>query len=675
MQRTPEKAEAMGIASDIVIVVVAALAGGLLAQFLRQPPIVGYILAGVVVGPFTPGVSVGEPGQIALLAELGVALLLFTLGMEFSLKDLRPVRKIAVIGTPIQMVLCVFLGLWLGHLLGLDWEASIWLGAALGPSSTMITLKLLASRGLLGTLSSRVIIGMLIVQDIVTMAFILILPYVGNLQGNWPQLAFAVLRAALFLGAMLFVGARIIPLLMKLVVRWNSRELFLVAVTAMGLGIGYVAYLFGLSFAFGAFLAGLVLSESDYSHQALSDVTPLRDIFAMIFFVSVGMLLDPVFLVDNWLTVVWVVAVVAVVKALIFGGLAVAFGYRMVVPLAVSLALFQLGEFSFVLAREGLAGGVFGSDVYGLILAVALVSTLLTPAAFQAVSPLYALQRRLFKPGAPSSMELPEFTEQRHVVVAGAGRVGQYVARAIQELGLQVVAIEPNQQRVNECKRLGIPVIFGDASHALVLKAARIDQAQVALVTTPVIGVTEAVVRQIANLNPALHVVARADGVEQMQMLHGLGVHEVVQPEFEAGLELARQALLHFDVSDLEIERYNDAVRHELYAPLYDVHGARESLSKLQTNQHCLDFTWLSLPPSSALDGATLGDAGLRNRTGATVVAIQRGETLHQNPDAGFQLIGGDALAILGSPSQISAVEQIARAPGGTPGYHTHGND
>src|SRR5690606_18410670 len=234
-----------------------------------------------------------------LLAEIGVALLLFALGIEFSLKELQPVRAVALIGTPIQMLLTIVLGLGIGQLLGWDLISSIWFGGMISLSSTMVILKTLMSLGLLGTLSSRVMIGMLVVQDLAVIPMMIILPQLRNIEAGLPILGLAVLRAAIFLGTMIFVGTRLIPLLLKQVARWNSRELFLITVTALGLGIGYATYLFGLSFAFGAFVAGMVLSESDYGHQALGDIIPLRDLFGMLFFVSVGMLLDPAYLMEN----------------------------------------------------------------------------------------------------------------------------------------------------------------------------------------------------------------------------------------------------------------------------------------------------------------------------------------------------------------------------------------
>lgn len=657
----------MGIAADLAIIVVAAQIGGLLAQLVRQPLIVGYILAGIIVGPFTGGITVGSPNDIALLAEIGVALLLFTLGLEFSLKELKPVRRMALYGTPIQMAVTIALGYGIGQVLGLDWVASIWLGAVISTSNTMIVLKTLAGRGLMGTLSSRVMLGIFVVQDLCVMAIMLVLPYIGGDSFDIGALIFAIVRAALFLGAMLLVGTRLIPWLMRYIVRWESRELFLITVTALGLGVGYAAFLAGLSFAFGAFLAGLVISESDYNYQALSEIIPLRDIFAMIFFVSVGMLLDPVFLISNIGAVITVVAMVVVGKSLIFGVVTRAFGYRNVIPLASALALFQFGEFSFVLARVGLRDGIFSADDYSLILSAALVTILITPPAFNLIQPLYRLQRRIFRSEPMSTFEFTSDDLAEHVVVAGAGRVGQFVARILHELHIPVVTIDQNQQRVDECKAQGIPVIFGDAAHPVVLKAAAIERAQLALITTPTIAITETVAQRIRAMHPDLHVVARAEGIEPMAALHEMGVYEVVQPEFEAGLEIARQALLHLNLPASEVHRYTDNVRRSLYAPIYQIHHRYGEVRSLEKAQRLLEFTWVTLPQSSPLADCSLSDARVRNQTGVTIVAILRGDDLISPPAAADILRAGDTLAVMGSHTALARFEELTAAQQMTP--------
>jgi CPA2 family monovalent cation:H+ antiporter-2 len=678
----------MGIAADIAIIVVAALAGGLIAQRLGQPLILGYILAGMAISPNLGGViSVSEAHDIELLAEIGVALLLFALGLEFSLRELQPVRRVALLGTTIQIALTIALGLAIGSWMGWTWLSSLWLGALISLSSTMVVLKTLMAHGRMGTLSGRVMVGILIVQDLAVVPLMIVLPQLRNLEAGLPILGWAVLKAAFFLALMIFVGTRVIPRLMIVIARWNSRELFLLAVTAIGLGVGYATYLFGLSFAFGAFVAGLVLSESDYSHQALSDIIPLRDVFGLLFFVSVGMLFEPAYLLAHWDTVLVVVALVTVGKALIFGGVARAFGYRNVVPLAVAFTMFQVGEFSFVLARVGLAVGAIEQSLYSLLLTAAPVTMVLTPFAARAVEPLYALRKRWFRHEPLELINLPKEGLRDHIVIAGAGRVGQFVAHVLQSAGLRFVLIELNQRAVEQVKSAGYPVIYGDAAQPLVLEAAQISRARLLLIVTPALEVTSAVIAHVRQMNARLDIVARADGIAQMEEIQRLGVYEVVQPEFEAGLEITRQALLHLDVPATEIQRYVDGVRKERYAPIYHVHENYGMTTQLHSAQRMLAFSWTTLPADSPLIGQTIGEAHVRTRTGASIVAAirthnapankasvagpqeidpqeidpQGSADVITNPNVGFHFRAGDMIALLGSHEQFHAFEQLAQ--------------
>ncbi|CAN5860545.1 cation:proton antiporter [soil metagenome] len=652
----------MGIAADIAVIVVAALIGGLIAQRLRQPLILGYILAGVLVGPYTGGVTVTNVHDIELLAEIGVALLLFALGIEFSLKALQPVRQIALIGTPIQIVLTIGMGVGIGQLLGWDWVISLWFGALIALSSTMVTLKTLMNQGQMGTLSSRMMIGMLIVQDLAVVPLMIILPQLGDLEAGLPVLGWAVVRAAIFLAGMIFIGTRVIPFLMRRVAQWNSRELFLLAITAIGLGIGYVTYLFGLSFAFGAFVAGLVLSESEFNHQALADIIPLRDLFGMLFFASVGMLLDPVFLITNLGLVLVVVLLVMLGKALIFGLITRGFGYGNIAPFAVGLGLFQVGEFSFVLARVGLNTNSITPDLYSLVLTVAVVTLVLTPFAAQAAEPLYKLYKRWFPHMPLDTITLPQAELHDHVIIVGAGRVGYYVAYVLQQLNLNFIVIELNHQRVEECRAAGMPVLYGDASQVLVLEAAALAEAHLLLITAPTSDVTNAIVNHVQQLSPHLHIVARAEGIDQMEWLHKMGVHEVVQPEFEAGLEITRQALLHLNVPPADIEHFADAVREELYAPLYQAHSNYQTIQQLQTAKRMLQLTWVTLPTTSTIVGRTIKELEIRRRTGASVVAVVQPAGLLPNPASDHRFEAGDNVGVLGDPQQVAAFQTLVAA-------------
>jgi CPA2 family monovalent cation:H+ antiporter-2 len=649
----------MGIAADIAIIVVAGLIGGIIAQQLRQPLILGYILAGIMVGPFTGGVTVSNTHDIELLAEIGVALLLFALGLEFSLKELKPVRHIALIGAPIQILLTMALGFGVGQLFGWEWIDSLWLGGLIALSSTMVTLKTLMSQGRMGTLSSRVMIGMLIVQDLAVVPLMIILPQLDEPGAGVPVLGTAALKAALFLFLMIFVGTRVIPRVMAYIAGWNSRELFLLAITAIGLGVGYGTYLFGLSFAFGAFVAGMVLSESDYGHQALSDIIPLRDLFGLLFFVSVGMLLDPVFLVENWGIILTVVLLVSVGKGLIFGTLSSAFGYGNVVPLAVGLGLFQVGEFSFVLARVGISTNSISNNLYALTLTTAIVTMVLTPVVSGLTAPLYMFRKRWFRREPLQTINLPETGLRNHVVIAGGGRVGQYVAQVLQRLELAFVIIEMDYRRVSQAKDEGFPVIYGDASQEIVLEAATVNQACLVLITTPAVIITQTIVDQVRHTNPTVHIVARAEGVEQMQALHDHGVYEVVQPEFEAGLEITRQALLHLNIPATEIQRFTDTIRRELYAPLYHAHDEYQTIAQLQNVSHLLELSWIRLTTNSPLIGRTIQELKIRSQTGVSVVGVMRNGELYPNPDADYQFTIGDLVAVMGNSEQLVVFQTL----------------
>src|SRR5215211_4696806 len=431
----------LGIAGDIALILVAAFVGGVVARRLGLPLILGYILAGVLVGPNTGGPTVGEIHQIELLAEIGVALLLFTIGLHFPLGELAPVRRIALIGTPIQMLLTIAFGYGIGRYFGFGSSEAVWFGALVSLSSTAIVLKTLSEQGVLGTLSSRIIIGMLIVQDIAVVPLLILLPELENVGEGLPELGIAVLQATLFIAGMAIFGTRVFPWLMARVASWNSRELFLISVVAVGLGVGYGTYLFGLSFAFGAFVAGVVLSQSDYSHQALADIAPLRDVFAMLFFVSVGMLIDPAFLIERAGTIVLVVLLVFVVKGLVFGGLARAFGYGNIVPFAVGLGLFQVGEFSFVIARVGIDADAISQETYSIALTTAVLTMTLTPFAIRLAPVLYGRWREKFPRELMSTFNLSDAGLRDHIVIVGYGRVGTFVARLLHRLRQAFVVV------------------------------------------------------------------------------------------------------------------------------------------------------------------------------------------------------------------------------------------
>jgi len=555
----------MGIAGDIAVVVVAAFAGGWLAQRLGQPLILGYILAGIAIGPYTGGVTLSDPQQIEHLAEIGVALLLFALGLEFSLRELVAVGRVALLGTPLQVALAALLGFAIGRLLGWPGPAAAWLGGAAALSSTLVVLKVLAASGETDTRPGRIMIGMLIMQDLLAVPMLILLPRLGDLAGGAAALGVVALRGVVLVALLVYVGGRFIPRLMAQIGRWQSRELFLVAVTAIGLGVAYGTWRAGLSFAFGAFLAGLVIGESVYSHQALGDILPLRDIFGMLFFVSVGMLIDPAFVLSN------LGAIVAVAAAIMGGkGLAVwlavrGAGHRAAVAVPCALGLCGLGEFSFVFVREGVHHGMLTAEHAALALSVTVLSMVATP---QLMSAAPLLVRRLH-PGGPSRRDTlaapPPAGTPPHVVVLGLGRVGGHIADVLDSLAVPYVAVDIDPDRVAAAHAAGRRAIFGDAASPTVLAAAGIADARVVVAALSSAAAVRSIASTVLAKHPGLPVVARAMGAQELDDLRLLGVDHVVQPEYEGSVAMVRAALEILDVPDAVVDEQADEVHEALY--------------------------------------------------------------------------------------------------------------
>jgi len=557
----------MGIAGDFVFIVVAGFVGGLLARACGLPLLVGYVVAGVALGPNTSGPTVSSVHDVELLAEIGVALLLFAIGLEVSLRDLGPVRKIALAGGPLQIVMTAGFGaLVVRGLTGASWTDAMWFGAMVSLSSTMVVLKMLSADGTTQTLASRVMIGLLVVQDLAVVPMLIVLPRLAVLEGAGGDIAQALLTAVAFLVGMLVVGTRVLPWLLRQVLKLGSRELFLVAVVAAGVGVGFLTYRLGLSFALGAFIAGLVISESELSHQALSDVVPLRDIFALIFFVSVGMLFDPRYVLSHGVLVGTVVVAMVMGKALITGVIARSFGYIYMAPWLVGLGLAQVGEFSFVLARTGLSSGALGKDTYDLALSSTVLSMTLSPLVFRAAGPLSRAWLKVYPTAAPAPLPVPRVTRD-HIVVAGYGRTGRAVAISLRDAQVPTVIVELNHQMLEAAGEDGLEDrIWGDVSSEEILRAAHVEEAKVLVVAVPDWQAVQLAIERARQLNPGLYIVARATTSRHLSRMATLGVNAVVQPEFEGGVEMMRQALRHLEHPEKEIERLTEEVREALYS-------------------------------------------------------------------------------------------------------------
>ena len=553
---------------SIAVLLAAGLVGGMVAHRLRQPVILGYLVIGVAVGPHALG-WVGDLELIEAAATIGVALLMFTLGLEISLTQLREVGKLGLWGGFIQITATFGLGLLVGvSLFQWPFSQAALFGLIISLSSTAVCLKILMERGELTSVQGRIMIALLIFQDISVVVMVLIMPLLGGAAENVPlTLAMAAGKVALFIGMTIVAGRWVLPWLMGRVGGVRARELFLLTVLVLCLGAAVGTQIFGLSIVFGAFLVGLVLRETRFVHQALAEITPLRDIFATVFFVSLGMLLDPLFLVRNWVWVAIIVGVIIILKLLVVFSLVRLFGRSTRIAFLTGAGLFQIGEFSFILAQGGINNGIISDRFYSLILASAIITMLLTPVSINLASRLFsrlartAGGKRIVAREVLSVQVSPETINR--VVIAGYGRVGQNIAQGLQDADIPYLVIDIDPERVSEARSSGRPRIYGDASNFHLLNKAGLDKARALVITYPDPMAVVTTAKAALSINPELKILARVHRAKEANMLKGLGITELVSPEYEASFRFIKRLLNIIGLEKKERRRVLALVRRD----------------------------------------------------------------------------------------------------------------
>jgi CPA2 family monovalent cation:H+ antiporter-2 len=568
--------EGLNIGRDLLIVLVTAIAGGMLARWLRLPVILGYLAGGVLIGPYGIGNIavfggtgfIHETATISSLAEIGVILLLFAIGLEFSLKELLSMGKIAVIGGIAQVLLTAVAGFGLGKLAGLSMTGAVFFGFIIALSSTMVVLKLLMERGELDTTHGRIMLGILLVQDLSVVPMMVIMPAVAGDAGElWSSLGIAVAKAVGFIAVMLVLGYWGMPWFLKRVAGQRSRELFLLTVIVVCLAAAFGTFYFGLSAAFGAFAAGLIISQSGFARQAFADIMPLRDTFAALFFVSLGMLANLRFIGENIGTVVTIVIAIVLVKFVICSAITRIFGYSHKTVLMVGTGLIQIGEFSFILALVGVQTGILSERLYSLTVAAAIITMLMTPFAMSFNSFLYRwlirrgwFTQQLTGPADPE-MRIQRLELSRHAVICGYGGVGKRLADVLEKQKFSYLVIELDPTIISELRGRGIPCIYGDASSPEILAHASLDKARVLICTIPDYVAEELTARNARQINPKLDIVARVHRDRDAALLRGIGVSEIVLPFFEGSLEMIRHTLHRFGMSSTDIQYILNTLR------------------------------------------------------------------------------------------------------------------
>ena len=635
------------ISTDILLIVLAGLLGGVLASFLRMPLLIGYLLAGLLVGPHTMGPRVTDLDAVGKLADIGAALLLFSLGLEFPLKSLKQIRNVAFFGSAIQVVLTFLFCWFLGRQLGLDTAPSMWFAAAFLSSSTAVILKTLANQGYAGALSGRIMLGMSIVQDLTVIPVMILLTNYSRASGSTLEFLLPLIYAGIFVLLMGVLGSKLMPRLLQFVAKLHSRELFLLVVTALALGIGYLTSRFGLSLAFGAFVAGMVLSESDYSLKAQSELGPLRDLFVLIFFVSVGMLCDPVFLWENFGTVLGVLLAATLMRGALLFGVTYAFGYRRVIPFAAFFGMLPVSEIAFVLIRQGIELQTIDHYVYSLLLNVTVLSMLIGPPLSRLTTPCFKLMRRFHpeKRTLPRRVNFEDGDVPREVVLTGDPAVAN-LAALLQQLGRPFILVEPQYKNFVQYKRLGFPAIFGDPAQEMILDSAGIRSARVLVVVSSSSPETRGVVQMARQMNPDLPIILQLEnGAAPAVWAKESGI-TVVEVDRAAGVETVRMTLLALGWSMSEIFRCLQKASSEVIgkgAELRDRHGVPFLSQFFGTAE-------LTVKAGSRWDGCPIAASGFREEYGLLVLGVARSGKFSAFPDRDFVLHPDDRVMLIGEP-------------------------
>jgi len=635
---------------DIALVFVAALLGGALAQWARQPLFVGYIIGGLLISPFTPGPAVHDVRTFELFAQIGVVLLMFSIGIEFSLAEIARLGSPAVLGAPVVMGLIIVIATGVGVLLHWPLGQAAAVGATISVASTMVVAKLLAERGELHAPHARLAIATLLTEDIIVVAMIVLLPALaGETAVRTRALAVALARAAIVLLPFFYLANRVVPQVMARVARRGNPEMFILVAMAIGVGTAALSSGLGLSLALGAFLGGLIISESEFTHEVLARVLPMRDLFGALFFVSVGTLIRPTDLASGG-------PILLILLLLIIPG---KFGVRSLVlrlfrypwPTAalVGVHLAQTGEFTFVLAQVARSAGLLPDGVYQAILAASLVSILVT-AGVSGLGHRWIEEPRTVGASDPGEIR----RVQAHVLICGFGRVGGTIGEALEAFGISYAVVDLDFSVIEALRLRGIPCVYGDVASEPVLRTAGAATARLAVLATPDFERTRLAVRRLREISPGLPILARSTHALQRSALLEAGATEVIQPEFEAAQTLLRHGLERLGIPHDKVKTY--MLRQEHVLAHAEMPEEAAPLELLQTRT-------VTVGPGFCAN-VSLRDAGIRERTGVSVLALRGrdgGEVLNPPPET--VLRPNDKVTVIGMPDQIALFERLNGRP------------
>jgi CPA2 family monovalent cation:H+ antiporter-2 len=648
---------------SLEIIFIASAAVILLLYKLKMPSLIGFIVAGIIIGPHGVGL-IKDTHFIQILAEIGVILLLFTIGIEFSMTKLVRIKKAVLGGGGTQVILTIILSSALTYIAIENINKSLFFGFMYALSSTAIVLKLLAERGEIDSPHGHTMVGILIFQDICIVPLMLLIPVLSGDKIDMLDMGVKMGKAAVIIIVVLLSARWIVPTLLHQVVRTKSRELFLTTIILICLGIALLTSRFGLSLALGAFLAGLVISESEYAHQAISDILPFKDSFMGLFFVSIGMLMDTGFVVDNGVRIIGIVTLIFTLKIITGTVAALIIGNSVRTSVIAGLGLAQIGEFSFVLAIAGKASGLLSEAFYQIFLSSSVVTMLITPFIVNAaprVSEWITGQPLLKKVIGRKKMSDGEGGPRKrhdHVIIIGFGLNGRNLAKVLREAEIPYVVLELNSDTVREMKKKGEPVYYGDGTSQEILHKMGIEKARLLVIAISDPVSTRRIISIARRANPNVYIIVRTRYLVEVDELRLLGADEVIPEEFETSIEIFSRVLQRYSFPRNAILDMMDRIRSNSYTALRNVEVPRRHLFDKYEWLPEIEIDGYRINESSHLNEKTIQELQVRKKTGVTIIAVRRGKEVHANPEPDFKFKQGDFILFTGDRENMNTAIQ-----------------
>jgi CPA2 family monovalent cation:H+ antiporter-2 len=652
----------MGVLKDIVIIFALSTFVNFIFTRIRIPAIIGYLITGIIAGPYLLGL-ISSPENVEVMAEIGVILLMFTIGLEFSLNHLLNIRRIVFLGGFMQLLLTAGVTMLVARLYHLELTEAVFVGFLTALSSTAVVLKLLQERSELTTHYGKTVVGILIFQDIILIPLLLITPILGGAAGAVGHTLLVMTLKALAIIVFIWVGNRwLMPWLLHLVAMTRSQELFLMSILLICLAVAMLTHELGMSLAFGAFLAGLMISDTEYSHNAFGNLIPFKDVFTSFFFVSIGMLLDLGFVYEHPWLVIATVLIVLLLKTMIGGFTAFALGHTFFGTMVIGLSIAQVGEFSFILARLGLDNEIITPYHYQLFLSVAITSMALSPLLIQSSRPLARLILKLPLPPflvdglfPLKQVEIPEIS--KHVVLIGKDSRAINLAAMIKTMGLPFTAIvfDPDRARTEMDK--GNLVVFGDATNEPVLRQAFVHNAEMVVVSVGNPITSMAIIEHIRSMNKHAHIIVRTRHVTDIEDLYRMGANQVIPEEFETAIDFFERILGKYLIPRMDIERTIARTREDNYGIFRD-QGKMRGYSLLKDIPD-IEIAAVMVEEKSLFAGKSIAETALRKTCGVTMVAIRNDDQVIPNPEPSTIIKGNNIVYLLGKPEMIAVATNI----------------